>query len=124
MDHAGSRADVFIGKPGYFLLKEVDQPAFPLKSRQQRQRRRMHPFGRCRCPCPRRLGLVQSLDYFICELSVDENAPCHLHSVPKSNMRHIETITGLRKPRQFGGASCFAAGAAGAELVLNGVLLT
>ena len=38
-------------------------------------------------------------DYFICELSLDENAPCHLHSVPKSHVRHIETIAGFRLVR-------------------------
>src|SRR5262245_12581953 len=97
MDHTGSRADVFIGKPRYFLLKEVDQPPFPLKSCQQRQRRPMHPFGRQGCSRPRRLGLVQSFDYFICELSLDENAPCHFYSVPKSNVRHRETIAGFSR---------------------------
>src|SRR5215831_2695868 len=43
MDHAGSCADVFIGESSYFLLKKVDQPPFPLKGCQQRQRRRMDP---------------------------------------------------------------------------------
>src|SRR5262245_33068156 len=55
MDHSSSRADVFIGKPSYFLLKEVDQTSFPLKGCQQRQRRRMRPFGRQGYPRPRLL---------------------------------------------------------------------
>src|SRR5262249_37812658 len=90
MDYSGSRADVFLVNTRYFLLKEVDQTSFALKSCQQRQRGRVHPFGRQSCPRPSRLGLVQSFDYFIRELSPDENAPCHLDSVPKSNVRHIE----------------------------------
>ena len=78
MDDARSSPDLFVGKSCDFLLKKVDEAAFPLKSRQENEGRSVQPLGRESSHFSRLVKPLQTFVHLICELRMDKNAPCHL----------------------------------------------